>query len=81
LADKGLLDPPPSASRGQLKKSAKVLGGINTHDQTLQLFALLLADDIAARGEFYRDLFLGHWVARITLGDIDTSRVRLIASL
>jgi hypothetical protein len=37
-----------SARRGQLKESAKVLGSFNSHDEALQLFALILADDIAA---------------------------------
>ena len=64
------------ASRGQLKESAKVLGGFNTHDEALQLFALILADDIAAqRREFYRDFFLGHWIARIALWNIDARGV------
>src|SRR5437773_6887817 len=51
-------DPPwlLSASRGQLEEAAKVPGRLNTHDEALQLFALILADDITAeRGEFYRD--------------------------
>ena len=46
------------ASRGQLKESGKVPGGFKTHDEALQLFALLLADDIVTeRGEFYGDFF------------------------
>ena len=36
------------ASRGQLKESAKILGGFNAHDEALQLLALILADHIAA---------------------------------
>ena len=60
------------ASRCQLKKSIKLLGGFHAHDEALQLLALILADDVAAeRGEFHRDLFLGHRIARIALGNID----------
>jgi len=60
------------ASRRQLKESAKIFGGFNTHDEALQRLALVLADEVAAqRREFYRDLFLGHGIARITLGNID----------
>jgi hypothetical protein len=41
-------------------------------DEALRLFALILTNDIAAeRAEFYRDFFLGPWVARITLETID----------
>jgi hypothetical protein len=41
------------SGRGALKESAKGLGSFNTHDEALQLFALILADDIAAqRREF-----------------------------
>ena len=68
----------PLASRGQLKESAKVLGGFHAHDEASQLLALVLADHIAAqRGEFYRDLFLDHRIAWIAFGHIDTRAVRL----
>lgn len=37
----------------------------------MQLLASILADDIAApRCELYGDFFLGHWIARIALGNI-----------
>src|SRR5213078_5117216 len=62
----------PVLRRGQLEEFIKRLGRVDAHDELLQLFALLLADDIAAeRGEFYRDFFFGHWIARITLRNID----------
>jgi hypothetical protein len=65
------------AGRGQPKESAKVVGGFNTHDEALQLFTLILANDIAAeRREFYSDFFLCHWIARTTLGNIDTEAER-----
>jgi hypothetical protein len=52
------------AGRGELKESAKGLDSFNTHDEALQLFALILADDIAAqRREFYGDFFLAHWIS------------------
>src|SRR5438105_1088532 len=72
--------PALSASRGQLEEAAKVPGRLNTHDEVLQFFALILADDITAeRGEFYRDFFFGHGVAWVTLRNIDTCGVRLAA--
>ena len=59
------------ASRGQFEKSAKILGCLNTHDEALQLLALILADNVAAeRREFDVDFFLGHWIARIALWNI-----------
>src|SRR6266403_4532902 len=64
------------ASRGQLKESAKVVGGFNAHDKALQIFALILADNVAAeRGEFDRDFVLGHWIARIALWNVDPRRM------
>jgi hypothetical protein len=64
------------ASCGQLEKSAKGLRSLHTHDEALQLLALLLADDIAAqRREFDGNLFLGHGIARIALGNIDAGGV------
>src|SRR5437667_39395 len=64
------------ASRGQLEEWVEVLGSFHAHDEALQLFALILPDDIAAeRGEFHRDFFLSHWVPRIAFGNIDTSGV------
>src|SRR5437773_12050591 len=68
----------PVLRRGQLEEFIKRLGRVDAHDELLQLFALLLADDIAAeRGEFYRDFVLGHWIAWIALWHIDTGGVRL----
>ena len=62
----------PLTRGGQLKKSVELLGGVDAHDKLLQFLALIFADDITAeRGEFYRDFILGHWIARITLGNID----------
>ena len=40
-------------SRGQLEESSKVPGRLHAHDEALQFFALLLADDIAAQSEFF----------------------------
>ncbi len=55
-------------SRGQLEESAKILRGFNAHDELPQLLALILADHVAAEGgEFYRDFFLGHGIARINV--------------
>jgi hypothetical protein len=60
------------AGRSQREESGKVCCGLHAHDEALQLFALILADDIAAeRREFYRDFFLRHWIARVALGNID----------
>lgn len=55
-----------------VQKSAKVLSGLHSHDEALQLLALILADDIAAqRREFHRNFLFGHRIARIALGNID----------
>jgi DNA-binding transcriptional regulator YiaG len=62
----------------QLKESAKILGGLQAHDEVLQLLALILADNIAAvRREFHGDFFFGHGIAWIALGD--AGGVRLAA--
>jgi hypothetical protein len=54
------------------KGPPRFFGDVHVHDEALQLFALILADDIAAqRCEFHGDFFLGHGIARITLGNID----------
>src|SRR5258708_4729229 len=64
------------ASRGQFKESAKIFRGFNAHDELLQLFALILADHVAAeRGELHRDFVLGHRIARITFWNIDARRM------
>ena len=66
------------ARGGQLKESVKLLGGVDAHDELLQFLALILADHIAAeRGEFHRDFILGHGIARIAFGNIDTRGMRL----
>src|SRR6266536_5014578 len=66
------------ASRGQVKESIQFFRGIETHDESLQFFALILADDIATKcREFHGDFLLGHRVARIALGNIDPRGVWL----
>src|SRR5437879_943799 len=67
-----------SARCGQLEQSVQVRGGFNAHDELLQLFALIFADNVASeRGEFYRDFVFGHGIARIAFWNIDTGGVRL----
>src|SRR5262249_55933418 len=63
---------------GQLEQPLEVPDGFNAHDELLQLFALILANNIAAEcGEFYPNFIFGHWVARITFWNIDPGGVRL----
>jgi len=65
-----------SARGGQLKKSVQVFAVSMLMIKALQLFALILADNVAAeRGEFYGDLFLGHRIARIALWNVDPRRM------
>ena len=57
----------------QVKKFIKLLGVFEVHDEHLQFFTLILGDHIATeRVEFDRDFFLGHRIAWITLGYIDS---------
>ena len=70
----GSLTSDKSARDRQFYKFINLPGGLQTHDEFLQFFALIFANDITAeRGEFDRDFFLGHWIPRIALGYIDAS--------
>ena len=66
-----------SARDRQLQKLINLLRAVDVHDAVPQFLALILANDVAAeRGEFHRDFFLGHRIARIAFGHIDTSGMR-----
>src|SRR5262249_37431552 len=50
------------------------LRAIQAHDALTQFFALLFPDHITTeRGEFHRDFFLCHWIARVAFWHIDAS--------
>src|SRR5207302_9618579 len=65
------------SSRRQFKESTKLVGRLDAHDELLQFFALILADNIATEcGELHRNFILGHAIARIALGNINPRGIR-----